>query len=51
MMLFRVTPGKIVPSVAGVEITLPYNREMMWIEKFQTEVRCYECCKRNLLSN
>jgi hypothetical protein len=26
-MLFRVIPGRIVPCVAGVEITLPYNRK------------------------
>lgn len=27
MMLFRVIPGRIVPTIAGVEITSSYNAE------------------------
>lgn len=29
MMLFRVIPGRIVPSSAGVEITFPVTMKML----------------------
>ena len=33
MMLLRVTPGKIVPCIAGVERTLPWKKKIVNFSK------------------